>query len=253
MSRTYTIKELADLAKISVRSLHHYDQIGLLKPKQRTPSGYRLYDHADLLRLQQVLFYRQLSVLLKNIKRLLDDPAFDPIAALREHRAQLLAERERLDELLRTIEKTIQSQTEDHMPLSDKELYEGFSKEKIERYKSEVSQAYDPKIVAESERRLKNVSSEQWQAHKKESEQVTLQLSQVMHKDPADPEVQELIARHKETIEFFYHVTPEIYAGLARLYVDHPEFRAFYEKVAPGLAEFLSKAMTYYAETSMQA
>ena len=136
------------------------------------------------------------------------------------------------------------------MPLTDEELYEGFSKEKIARYKKEVIETYDPELVAESEKRVKTMSREQWQAHKKESEKVTLLLAKNMHKDPSHTEVQALVARHKETIEFFYHVTPEIYKGLAQLYVEHAEFRAFYEKVSPGLAEFLSKAMSHYVENS---
>ena len=116
--KTYTIKKLADLAGVSVRTLHHYDQTGLLQPSQRSPSGYRLYQYSDMLRLQQILFYRELKLSLKEIKRILDDPAFDPLAALKTHHLRLLAERERLDELLNTLEKTIQSQTEEMMPLT---------------------------------------------------------------------------------------------------------------------------------------
>ena len=228
--KTYTIKKLADLAGVSVRTLHHYDQIGLLHPAYRSLSGYRLYQSADLLRLQQILFYRELRVPLKEIKGILDDPQFDPLTALNQHQQKLLLERERLDKILSTVNKTINSITEEHMPLTDEELYEGFSKEKIERYKKEASETYDPELVAESERRVKNMSREQWQAHKKESEEVTLLLAESMHKDPADPEVQKLVSRHKETIEIFYHVTPEIYQGLAQLYIEHAEFRAFYEK-----------------------
>src|SRR5512135_267261 len=132
---TYTVQQLARMAGVSVRTLHHYDHIGLLKPSARTAAGYRLYGEADLLRLQQILFFRELDFPLADIQAILDDPGFDQVKALRDHRQLLQHEADRLGRLLKTIEQTISRLTEDNMtmtPMTDEELYEGFTPEQIE-------------------------------------------------------------------------------------------------------------------------
>jgi hypothetical protein len=135
------------------------------------------------------------------------------------------------------------------MSMTDEELYEGFSKETIERYKREAREMYDPAMVEESERRVRRLSKEQWQAIKAEGGEVLTALATLLDRDPADPEVQALIARHYAWIEHFYTPTAEIYRGLGRLYVEHPEFRATHENIRPGLAEFMAAAMAHYADT----
>src|SRR5512142_78697 len=117
---TYTVQQLARLAGVSVRTLHYYDQIGLLKPSARTAAGYRLYGEADLLRLQQILFFRELDFPLTEIQAILDQPDFDQVKALRDHRLLLQQEADRLGRLLNTIEKTISRLTENNMtPMTD--------------------------------------------------------------------------------------------------------------------------------------
>jgi hypothetical protein len=137
---------------------------------------------------------------------------------------------------------------EDDMTLTDEELYAGFAPEQAERYKREARELYDPALVEESERRVKRMSREQWQAVGAEGEAVTSGMAALADRDPADPEVQALMARHHAWIENFYPCSAEIYRGLGQGYVEHPEFRAFYEKARPGLAEFMAAAMNVYAD-----
>jgi DNA-binding transcriptional MerR regulator len=246
--KAYTVSKLARMAGVTVRTLHHYDQIGLLKPSARTEAGYRLYGEPELLRLQQILFFKELDMPLNEVRQILDDPGFDQVAALEHHRQLLHRRMERLKRLLKTIDRTIDKLTEDDMTLTDEELYEGFTTEQIERYKREAREMYGPAQVEESERRVKKMSRAEWKAVGAEGEAVTTALAALADRDPGDVEVQALIARHHAWIENFYSCSAEIYRGLAQGYVEHPEFRAFYEKYRPRLADFMSAAMNHYAD-----
>jgi len=248
---TVTVQQLARLAGVSARTLHYYDHIGLLKPSARTAAGYRLYGEADLLRLQQILFFRELDFPLADIQAILDEPNFDQVQALRDHRQMLQQEADRLGRLLNTIEKTLSRLTEDNMTMTDEELYEGFTPEQIERYTREANERYDPKIVAESNRRVRNMSRAQWQTVKAEGGAVAQQLADLMDKEPGDAAVQAAVARHYAWVDNFWHPTAESYHGLGQGYAEHPEFRAFYEKYRPGLADFLCAAMSYYADHTL--
>ncbi len=134
------------------------------------------------------------------------------------------------------------------MTLTDEEMYEGFTKEQIERYQREVRERYDPKLVQETEQRVRKMSKGQWKALKEEGERVTRAIAEVMDEAPDDPKVQTLIARHHAMIEQFYACSAEMYRGLGQLYVTHDEFRAYYQKYGPGLADFMQAAMAHYAD-----
>lgn len=248
--RQYTVSQLAELAGITVRTLHHYDEIGLLRPVTRTESGYRLYGERELLLLQQIMFFRQLVVPLEEIRRILADPHFDQVRALRRHRELLQAEAGRLGRLVDTIDKTLHM-LEGKMTLSDAELYEGFSQEQIERYKRESREQYGVEVVEESERRAKTMSKGQWQTVKDEGEAVTQGLARLMDRPVDDPEVQALIARHYKWVATFWTPDAAAYQGLGQLYTDNPEFRATYDKYRVGLADFLREAMAHYAEHTL--
>ncbi len=250
ISSKYTVSRLAKMAGVSVRTLHHYDAIGLLRPLSRTAAGYRLYSEQDLLRLQQILFFRELDFALADIRQILDDPDFDPLAALASHRRQLQDRAARIGRLLHTIDRTIAKITENDMneKVTDEELYAGFTDEQRERYEREVQEQYDPELVAESNRRVRNMSKEQWRALQQEGEDIHLALAGSMDRDPEDTEVQALIARHYLMMNQYYPVSAEIYRGLGQMYVTNDEFRAFYDKVKSGLADFMQPAMAYYAD-----
>ncbi len=246
-----TVRQLAKLAGVTVRTLHHYDQIGLLQPGARTAAGYRLDGEADLLRLQQILLFREMDVPLDQIRAILDDPRFDLVQALRSHRQTLQARAARLETLLHTIDKTITQLTEDTPMLTVEELYEGFSKEDAERYRREARENWGAERVEATEQRTRKMSKAQWQAVGQQGEEATQLLASLMDHDPDDPAVQAAIARHHAWIENFYPAPAEMYRGLGQMYVEHPEFRAYYEKYRPGLAGFMQAAMAHYADTAL--
>jgi DNA-binding transcriptional MerR regulator len=251
-AKEYTVCQLARLAGVSVRTLHHYDQIGLLQPGRRNQSGYRLYQPADLLRLQQILFFRELDLPLQQIKALLDDPDFDPLQALREHQKQLEKRAAQIAILLNTVEKTINQLMENTMELTDAELYEGFSKEQAERYDREARQIYGDERIEASLKRVRKLSKAEWEAVKQEGDEITRQMASLMEKPADDPLVQQAIARQWTWLEHFYPVTPEIFRGLGSLYTDNPEFTATYDRYQPGLATFMKAAMEVYADRRLK-
>lgn len=249
----YTVRQVASMADITVRTLHHYDALGLLRPSDRSAAGYRLYGEADLLRLQQILFFRELGFSLEQIRTIVGDPHFDRVRALEDHRRMLQAQIARLERLLTTVEKTIAHLTEGKMPLTDAELYEGFSQEQIERYKREAREKYGKKIVEESEQRVKQMPRSHWDAINAEGEDATQQIAALAKqgRKPSDPEVQAQIARHFAWVTHFWQPDAESYAGLGQLYAENDEFRAHYEKYMAGMADFMSAAMAYYSQHSM--
>ena len=250
--KTYTVHQLAGLAGVSVRTLHHYDQIGLLKPSARNQSGYRLYRQPELLRLQQILFYKELDVPLSQIKDILDRPGFDQVQALQGHRRSIAQHIEKYEKLLNTIDKTIAKLTKADMELTDEELYEGLTKEQAERYPRQARERYDPKLVEESERRIRKLSKAQWQAIKQEGDEITRALAGLMDRSPGDAQVQDWIAKQHAWIEHFYPAPAELYRSLGRGYAEDPEFRATYDRYQPGLADFLHAAIDYYCDHSLQ-
>ena len=137
------------------------------------------------------------------------------------------------------------------MPHTDRELYEGFTDAEIREMKTEVQERYDPKLIEIAHQRLCSMSRGQWQAVKVEGEMVTHAIAALIDWDPTDAEVQKWIARHHAHMEKFYPVSAEIYAGLGQMYVEDGRFTSYYEKIAPGLAAFISRAMSYYAENTL--
>lgn len=245
----YTIKKLAEMAGVSVRTLHHYDAIGLVAPGSRSASGYRLYGEDELLRLQQVLFYRELDMSLEEIGRILDRPGYDPVAAL-EAQARLLAARaERIARLMDTVGRTIGRLKGENM-LDDEELYAGFDKAKIEKVKAEAKERWGgTQAYAMSQKRVAKMSKEDWSRVKAEGEAVDRAAAEAMRRgeDPASASVQSIMARKFEHLRAFYEPTPEMFAGLGRMYAEDERFKKHYEELAPGLAGYLDRAMAAFA------
>ena len=247
--KAYTVSQLAKMAGVSVRALHHYDHIGLLAPSARTAAGYRIYQEDGLLRLQQILFFRELGFALGDIRSILDDPEFDRLEALEEHRRLLLAEVERLAGLMMTVDRTIARLTEDDemRKMTDQELYEGFTKGQIERYKRQAREQYDPVLVEASEERVAKLTKAQWHEVKGEGGRIARELAALMDRPLDDPQVQALMTRQHAWIENFYPCSAEVFVGLGALYAGNDEFRAFYDKYAANLADFMQAAMEHYA------
>tara|TARA_R110000868_G_scaffold410693_1_gene699764 strand:- start:3644 stop:4396 length:753 start_codon:yes stop_codon:yes gene_type:complete len=247
----YTVSIVAKISGVTIRTLQHYDKIGLLKPFERARSGYRYYTKDELYRLQQILFFKELGFSLKKIAHILDDPTFDLEEALSYQRQTLEQRKTRLDLLLNTIDKTIQRLKEENKMITDEELYEGFSDEEILATKKEVDEKYDSKMVAESYSNIKKMSKKEFSTIKEEQENIAKELALIMDQAIDSKVVQGLIKRHHTTNERFYTTNAKIYKGLADMYVSDSRFTEFYDKHKAGLAKFLREAMYYFANNSL--
>lgn len=248
--KKYTIKALADLAGITVRTLHHYDQIALLRPHERSKTnGYRYYGPAEALRLQQILFYRELDYPLEQIQRLLDGPKFDLKASLEFQRAQLKKQAKRIKNLLHTVDQTLYQLNHHHM-LKDDQLYAGFnSVEEGKALTEEAKQRWGTDEVQKSQDRVRQLSPEQWQKVKDEGDAITQKLADLMGRYPADSqEVQNAIELFHKHLENFYPVSLKRLSGLGKMYVEDERFRAFYDKYKKDLSDFIHEAIEVYCE-----
>ena len=245
----YSVNELSKLAGVSVRTLHHYDEIGLLRPASHTEAGYRLYGLAELKRLQQVLFFKELDFSLDAIRAILDSPGFDEAMALRQHRSMLLKRRERLDKLLETVDRTLNTIKGGNI-MQDKDYFENFDMTEIEEQQKKYAQEVDQKYPGWQQRdKTKRYGKREWAEVMQKGGQIQTDLADLMAEgcDPADPAVQAVIDRHFHYIDdSFYDCSLEIYDGLSNLYVDDHRFTENIDKVKPGLADFQSKAMKVY-------
>jgi DNA-binding transcriptional MerR regulator len=257
MAIEYTVKKMANAAGVSVRTLHIYDRNGLLKPNSRNDKGYRVYCEAELLRLQQILFYLELDVPLKNIGQILDSLGFDGLTALHQHREQLITRQTRLEAVIQTIDKTIISLNNNAM-LNTDELYKGLPKETVENYRSEATAKYSAKKVTKAENYLNKLSKEELKQLASRQKWVTERLEEMKQKDPQDSAVQLLIADHYEVIRQFWGTAgsadrqAEAYKGLGKLYTENERFLAKDGKPQPKFASFLCKAMEYFAYEHLQ-
>lgn len=249
--KQYTVKQLAKLAGVSVRTLHHYDQIGLLKPSSRSAAQYRYYTERELLRLQQILFFKELDVPLEEIRKILDDPGFDPVKALVNHRRLIEHKIGRLSELLTTIDMTLKRMKGEKAMKKDEELYKGFSPEEqtqLKEYAEEARWKYDPTLVEEVNRKVSKWSKEKWDEVRGEGHEVLRQLAKLKGKPVSDMAVQALVARYHAHLNNFYEVSLVVYEGLGNLYVEDPRFRKNFDRYGAGLAEYLMAAIGYYCE-----
>lgn len=239
--------KLAKLAGVSVRTLHHYDNIGILKPADRTGKGYRYYGREELLRLQQILFYKELDIPLNQIADILDDPDFDVADALKTHKNALNERMHRLQTLLGTIDRTIADLKNKNM--NYEKMYEGFSKEQIAEYEKEVTERWGADKLNESKQRLNAMTSDEIEALKQEGETINRELVALMdNKAPDSPEVQALVARHYAMVCKFHEFPPDAYRGLGDMYVADERFRINYDKHHEGLAVFLRDAIHVYCD-----
>jgi DNA-binding transcriptional MerR regulator len=252
---TWSVSGLARLAGVSVRTLHHYDRIGLLSPGSRTSSGYRVYREKELLRLQQILLYREMELPLERIRELLDRADFDFRNELARHRRSIEEKAERLAVLLATIDKTIARLGGESSMLSDEELYEGFAKDEIKAIKAETVERWgDTAAYKESQKRVARMTKEEWARVKEEGQLLEEDCTAAFKAgtSPDSPEAGRLMARKAAWLRHFYEPSAEMFAGLGEMYVADERFTATYDKYAPGLAGWLKLAMAAYAARGMK-
>jgi DNA-binding transcriptional MerR regulator len=239
-----TVKQVAKLTGITVRTLHYYDEISLLTPSTITEAGYRLYDDENLERLQQILFFREIDFELKDIKAILDNPDFDKVKALEKHKKLLELKRNRMEKLITLVDKTLKGEKE----MSFKEFDMSEIKKVQEEYKEEAKERWgDTDAYKESNRKTSKYGKEDWAEISKDSARIYKGFSDNMDKEVSSPEVQNFVQEwQKHITKYFYNCTKEILAGLGEMYVADERFTKNIDKYGEGLAEFMSKAIYYY-------
>lgn len=253
----YTVGQLARISGVSVRSLHLYDEIGLLRPMERTAAGYRLYGTAELLRLQQILLYRQLDFPLLEIGQILDQPGFDLIRALEMQKGAFQTRRESLDVLLQTIDQTIHYLKSQGMMSNLEFLYQGIPKETAEAWRHEAAGKWGEDAVRTSEQHLQSLGRPHLEQLKKDAADIGAQLFALRDHHPADPAVQMQIGRHYANIRAFWGTTGSkdlqgaAYAGLGELYIADERYLMRDGVPQPEFARFMSQAMAVFASQSL--
>lgn len=241
----YTVRQLAHMAGVTPRTLHYYDQIGLLSPQRNPDNDYRLYDRQSVLRLQQILFMRELGLSLEQIGRVLDSPDYALLPALEQHRQALQERQQRLARLIGTVERTIaHMKGETDMPTE--ELFSGFSEEQQKEYEAEIEQRYGDKYLKESQRRWGSYSEEKKRQIMAEGEAIYRDLAVAIPLGPTSPQAQATVARWHQHLRYFYEPTVEILRGLGNGYADDPAFANRFAKLHPDLPEFLREAIAHY-------
>jgi DNA-binding transcriptional MerR regulator len=241
----FTVKQLSQLAGVTPRTLHHYDQIGLLKPTRVGENGYRYYGEESLLRLQQILLYRELDIPLEDIKKIVGRRDFDVLGALESHKDALRKQRTRLNRLLVTVDNTIQH-LKGEKPMSNQGLFEGFSEEEQEKYALEAEQMYDPETVRASSRKWKSYSAAKKESILAEGKAVYVDMIAAMPKGADSPETQAIVQRWRDHMDYFWTPNLDQLLGLAEGYNNDPRFKANFYKMHPELAEFMREAVKVY-------
>lgn len=245
----YTIKRLAELAGISTRTLRYYDEIQLLTPKRMEGSEYRIYEEAEVDRLQQIMFYREMGLELSAIKKILDAESFEQMTALKSHLTELQKRRKQLDLLIDNVTKTIQKE-EGARKMSDQEKFQGFKEELIreneEKYGEEIRSKYGEETVAESNAKMMNLSEEEYQHMTSLDSELSkcLQAAVLLGADPKSNEGKKAAELHREWLRISMpNYTPEVHKGLAEMYVADERFTEYYDKETAGCAHFLRDAI----------
>lgn len=251
----YTVIKLSRLAGVSTRTLRYYDEINLLSPSRINSSGYRIYGPHEVNRLQQILFYRELGVSLLDIKDILESPSFQSMNALKEHHEKLLDKREQINSLIANVEKTI-AMEEGILIMKDKEKFDGFKKNLIDeneaKYGKEIREKYGDDTVNESNRKMMNLSREDYDKVEALGNLVLSTLKEAYATgDPASELGQKTAELHKEWLCYFWkEYSKEAHVGVANMYVDDERFTAYYDKEQPGGAKFLRDAILIFTQNA---
>lgn len=244
---TYTIKEIADLAGVTTRTIRYYDEIGLLSPAETGGNGYRYYDQDSVLRLQQVLFFRELDVPLKDIQHIMNLPEFSLLEALENHRSTLTGRAKRLETLIETVDQTIAT-IKGEWKMTDKGYFEGFDES---QYEEEAKQRWGHTAqYAESQRKWSSYSKDQKAAIKAEGREINVRMvSTNPDARPDDPDVQAAVGEyHAYLNKYFYTCEVNFLLGLAEMWVSDPRFAVNYERVREGGAAFVRQAVQIFCD-----
>ena len=237
------IKEFANFTGVSVRTLHYYDQIGLLRPANVDEhSGYRFYDEQSLLQMQEILFYRELDFPLKTIRDMLSSPDYDKETALQEQKQLLILKKERLERLIAAIDDAAKGAN----------IMNAFDNSEFEQYKEEARQRWgNTKPYQEYEEKMKNLPAEQLSSPAERINEIMAEFSVTMEQgaSPDSAKAQELVKELQSHItENFYTCTESILSGLGQMYVADERFLKNIDQAGPGTADFISSAIEIYCK-----
>lgn len=249
----YTVQKLGQLSGVSSRTLRYYDEIGLLKPARVNTSGYRIYGEKEVDCLQHILFYRELGFNLDLIKQIMTSASFDETLALHDHHEKLLEERRRLDLLIENVEKTIASK-EGRITMGDQDKFMGLKQKWInvneKKYGDELRKKYGDERINQANRTLKNMTEKAYGEVTQLEQLIKETLAQAMVSgDPSGELAQKTADLHRQWISYYWgDYNKEAHAGLADMYVADERFKAYYDQIEHGAAEFLKEAIHIYCK-----
>ncbi|MBS3904378.1 MAG: MerR family transcriptional regulator [Simkania sp.] len=251
---TYTVTKLAKISGVSVRTLHWYDEVGLLKPAYYGANGYRYYEEEQLLILQQILFFRELGFELKQIRRVLGRSDFDKMVALSSHRQVLKKNLEQTRKLVKTIDKTIEH-LKGTKKMKEKEMFSGFSKEQQAEYERQIIERFGEQgkvLIEESKQNAKKWSKTDEENFKEEFAAICKELTRLLEKNfkVGTSEVQNVVRRHYLWLSKCWTPTQESYAGHGQFIADS-DLRKAYEAYHPRLPEFIAEAIQVFANKEL--
>ena len=250
---SYSVGKVANLAGVTIKTLHHYDKIRLLSPGGRSEAGYRIYEEADLQRLQQILFYRELGLALEEIAIILDDPRTDAVGHLARQRMLLTERIERLHKMVAAIDHEMEAREMD-IKLTPEERLEVFGDFEPENHQEEVKQRWgNTEAYRQSRPRVASYTKEDWMRFKAEQEEVEKNLAAAFESGaaPESEQAMDAVEAHRQHINrWFYDCGYEIHCGLGEMYVSDDRFRAHYDGRSPGLSEFIRDASYANSERS---
>jgi DNA-binding transcriptional MerR regulator len=249
----YTINKLAKLSGISTRTLRYYDEIGLLCPVRISDNNYRIYGQKEVDKLQQILFYKEMSVPLEEIGQILNASNFDKKISLESHLSSLLKRKNQIDSLIENVQKTISSMKGETI-MSDKEKFEGFKQNMIDenetKYGKEVRGKYGDDVIDCANAKMSGMSEEQWQKSQLLSAEINEKLKQAFEQgNPSSDLAQEVCDLHRRWLCMFWKsgsYSKDAHMCLAKSYVDDDRFTGYYDKIAVGCAVFLKDAINIY-------
>lgn len=241
-----TVSEVARLAKVSVRTLHHYDELGILSPAARSEAGYRLYDDGDLDRLQEILFFKELGFRLDEIADLVSDPAIDRATALRMQQDLLIEKTLKLEAMLAAVERELEA-LEAGNPMDKEEMFEVFGDFDPDEYEDEVKERWgDTEAYRESARRTRRYTKADWERIKAEGTKNLEDMIALFDEGvaPDDPRAMDVADAARLQIDRnFYTCSYEMHVGLGEMYVADPRFTKYYDQHREGLAEWFRQAI----------
>ncbi len=250
----YGIRELSKLAGVSARTLRYYDEIGLLKPCYVSEAGYRFYGEEEVALLQQILFYRERGFNLKQIRQIVYRADFDIMNALEEHLLELEEQRRHVEALIRTVKQTI-CQVKGECEMSDMERFEAFKerivRENEERYGREIREKYGDEEVDASNRKLMNMSQEDYERFQNLGEEIKIRLKEgaASGMKPDSEEAKRIVILHKEWLGMTWKkYTEEAHKAIANLYICDERFKIYYDAEVSGCADLLEQAVRFWVD-----